>query len=50
MYRNRFRLMAAAAVCTTLGAASTSAKTRSAAESPSWNWLQKEEILNMGHQ
>ena len=44
------RSTGSAAVWTTLGSASISAKTRSAADRPSWNWLQKEAMLISGHQ
>ena len=38
------------AVWTTRGSASMRAKTRSLAESPCWNWLQKEAMLVRGNQ
>jgi hypothetical protein len=38
------------AVCFTFGSASIRANERSAADSPSWNWLQNEATLIIGHQ
>jgi len=41
---------ASLAVCTTFGSASIRANTRSAAASPSWNWLQNDAMPMIGHQ